>query len=155
MHILQRSTFYVFVYFCIIFVCLCFCVRTVLSTMRILCKRVGRWFRRMTLTHSENLGWLIVAVIGNINMLLTIPGGQTLAIAKVCHSSYHPQMLFCEKETTALSNQTYRGIKLVNFVKSAQTLFRTDWGTKSLIQVLSFNLRRAENLGKIVGISSW
>ena len=86
-----------FVYFCIIFVCLCFCVRTVLSTMRILCKRVGRWFRRMTLTHSENLGWLIVAVIGNINMLLTIPGGQTLAIAKVCHSSYHTQMLFVKR----------------------------------------------------------
>ena len=84
-------------YLCIIFVCLCFCVRTVLSTMRILCKRVGRWFRRMTLTHSENLGWLIVAVIGNINMLLTIPGGQTLAIAKVCHSSYHPQMLFVKR----------------------------------------------------------
>ena len=51
----------------------------------------------MTLTHSENLGWLIVAVIGNINMLLTILGGQMLAKAKSCHSSYHPQMLFVKR----------------------------------------------------------
>ena len=99
-----------FLYLCIsvIFVCLCFCVRTVVSTMRILCKRVGRWFRRMTLTHSENLGWLIVAVIGNINMLLTILGGQMLAKAKSCHSSYHPQMPFVKRSCSAVKSDIPR-----------------------------------------------